>query len=142
VPNPDYTAVMQVEQLAKLMVTHRTGTTTDPTDHLLHSTPIQGTEAARGLGAEAVWDQMVAPLVSAAEWEAGMNKLAITAEAATANNDFARLSSGHVVRVYGNGRCPLCLRRRLRASDVREIECGFAWTCSACHRDVVIVSTE
>jgi hypothetical protein len=67
---------------------------------------------------------------------------AITAEAATANNDFARLSSGHVVRVYGHGRCPLCLRRRLPASDVHEIEAGFAWTCSACHRDVVIVTTE
>ena len=39
--------------------------------------------------------------------------------------DFARLGQ-HAVRVYGNGRCPFCLRRQLRASDVREIEAGLA----------------
>jgi hypothetical protein len=71
-----------------------------------------------------------------------MNKPAtVKAEAAT-TTDLACLSN-KVVRVYGGGRCPFCLRRRLRASDVREIEAGgLAWTCSACHRDVVTISTE
>jgi hypothetical protein len=34
------------------------------------------------------------------------------------------------------------LRHQLRASDLREIEAGFTWTCSACHRDVVTISAE
>jgi len=55
--------------------------------------------------------------------------------------DFAHLGR-YVVRVHANERCPFCLRRRLRASDVREIETGFAWTCSSCHRDVVTISAE
>jgi hypothetical protein len=71
-----------------------------------------------------------------------MNKLATVNAEVTTTTDFAHLGNGRVVRVFGNGRCPFCLRRRLRASDVREIEAGLAWTCSACHRDVVTISTE
>jgi hypothetical protein len=74
---------MEVEQLAKLMVAYRsasvspevlrafaaaTGATSDLGEHLLHSSPIQRTEAARGLGAEVVWNDMINPLFpSAAE---------------------------------------------------------------------------
>ena len=70
-----------------------------------------------------------------------MNKPAII-ETEAVTTDFAHLGR-HVVRVRGNGRCPFCLRRRLRASDVREIEAGgLAWTCSACRCDILTVTVE
>jgi len=71
----------EVKPLAELMMAYRsasvspevlrafaaaTGATSDLGEHLLHSTPIQRTEAARGLGAEVVWNDMIEPLVPAA----------------------------------------------------------------------------
>jgi hypothetical protein len=72
---------VEVKPLAKLMAAYRsasvspevltafrtaTGATSDLGEHLLHSTSIQRTEAARGLGAEVVWNDMIEPLVPAA----------------------------------------------------------------------------
>jgi hypothetical protein len=40
-----------------------TGVTADLTDHLVHSDPSQRAEAARALGPDVVWDEMVMPLI-------------------------------------------------------------------------------
>jgi hypothetical protein len=58
----------------------------------------------------------------------------------TTASDFARVGD-RVVRVFGSVPCPHCLRRRLHATSMREISQGeFAWTCTACHSDIITIS--
>jgi threonine dehydrogenase-like Zn-dependent dehydrogenase len=58
----------------------------------------------------------------------------------TTASDSARVGD-RVVRVFGAVPCPHCRRGRLHASSLREIGGGeFAWTCPACHRDLITIS--
>ena len=55
-----YKAMTAADRKAFAVVT---GATADLTDHLVRSIPPQRAEAARALGADVVWDQMVLPLL-------------------------------------------------------------------------------
>jgi hypothetical protein len=56
-----YKAMVEADRKAFASIT---GATADLTDHLARSVPSKRAEAARGIGAEAVWEQMVLPLIT------------------------------------------------------------------------------
>jgi len=75
---PPAAAAKMVTQLAAAIVAYNamtatdkkafefvTGATADLTDHLVHAIPSQRAAAARALGADVVWDEMVMPLIAA-----------------------------------------------------------------------------
>lgn len=73
---PLLAAAAQMKQLAKLVAAYRwasatdrnqfralTGLTNNLADHLIHSLPTERATAARSLGPDVVWEQMVLPLI-------------------------------------------------------------------------------
>jgi hypothetical protein len=73
---PLLAAAVQMKQLAKLVTAYRsssaadlkgfrdlTGATNNLADHLVHSAPSERAAAARSLGPDVVWEQMVLPLI-------------------------------------------------------------------------------
>jgi hypothetical protein len=62
-----------------------------------------------------------------------------TTNVVTTTTDTA-LIGGHVIRVFGDLRCPHCLAQ-LHASAVRDIGDGeYALTCQRCHADAITIT--
>jgi len=60
---PLLAAAAQAKQLAKVTAAYKAKLADDLPLHLAQSTPAERTKAARALGAEAIWDEMIVPLI-------------------------------------------------------------------------------
>jgi hypothetical protein len=60
---PLLAAAAQVKQLAKTTAAYKTKLADDLATHLVQSTPAERAAAARSLGADVIWDEMILPLI-------------------------------------------------------------------------------